>query len=292
MSLIRRGVAIAFVCLLLNAASANAKEPTNPSIDRLIKVFTFIQNDYVVAIDMSPLAEAAVVEIGRRSGIDNASWQQCLTAENNSQRSLKLPVALKTIVHALDCANFNQKSGIEADAMVDAAVTAMVAKLNDRSEWLALNSTGLTVNTPAPASTGLSLTVQNGDFVVMGTGASTPSRQAGIEEGDLLLAVDGASTANMSLTEVIGHLRGSADSQVELTMRRGSSPARAVIINRRITSPLATAVESERYGNTLAIHVNSLPVGVGEAVQGILAGQTTSYRAIILDLRNKFRRPA
>jgi C-terminal processing protease CtpA/Prc len=67
---------------------------------------------------------------------------------------------------------------------------------------------------------------------VVRTGARTPGRLAGIEEGDVLLAIDGVTVASLTLDQIIERCRGIIGSQVTLTVKRGDSPSRDIIIKR------------------------------------------------------------
>ena len=50
----------------------------------------------------------------------------------------------------------------------------------------------------------------------------TPAYRAGIQSGDLIIKIEGDSTENLAIDEVVNRLRGPAGSVVKVTVRRGA----------------------------------------------------------------------
>ncbi|MFO7780292.1 MAG: PDZ domain-containing protein [Spirochaetia bacterium] len=63
---------------------------------------------------------------------------------------------------------------------------------------------------------------------------STPADRAGLRSGDLIIAIEGETTEDLSIDEVVAELRGSPGSEVEITIRRGESRSFDVSLTREI----------------------------------------------------------
>jgi carboxyl-terminal processing protease len=273
--------AIALGCVLLGSASG-AEQPSNLAIARLTRAFEIIRDDYVSAVETKFLTDAAIAAVRQRSESREGDWAKCIEVAASSALPKKFPAALKPLMDALNCADFS-KSTDHADTMVDVALEAMVSKLDDRSEWLGPDD--LTATPATFGSVGLSLIKQSDKFTVVRTGARTPGRLAGIEEGDVLLAIDGVTVASLTLDQIIERCRGIIGSQVTLTVKRGDSPSRDIIIKREKISSDAE-IEIERVGNVLIVHFTSFPLGARDTFQKLMISQLSGVRGIILDLRN------
>ncbi len=81
-----------------------------------------------------------------------------------------------------------------------------------------------------------------------------PAANAGILVNDLLDAVDGKSTKDMPLVEVIQLLRGPAESSVKLTVRTEKQPSRDLTLVRRIV-PLKSLEVIEKNVRERALHI-------------------------------------
>jgi carboxyl-terminal processing protease len=72
------------------------------------------------------------------------------------------------------------------------------------------------------ASIGLVVTIENGQLKVISPQDGSPAAQAGVKPGDVIFSIDKEPTYDLTLREAEQKLRGSAGSEVELTLRRGN----------------------------------------------------------------------
>jgi carboxyl-terminal processing protease len=79
---------------------------------------------------------------------------------------------------------------------------------------------------------GIQIDVRDGWIVVVAPLPQTPAERAGIEAGDLIVAVDGKSTQGFNQDEALKTLRGAPGSKVELQVRR---PGTAALLSFTIT---------------------------------------------------------
>ena len=133
--------------------------------------------------------------------------------------------------------------------------------------------------------------VHKGDTTVVQTVVEdTPASRAGIRGGDVLVAIDGESTREMSLPDVLRHLRGPAGKRVLLTlMREGFTAPRELAVIRdhvRIIS-----VEGALYGGVAHVRVKSFQDRTALYLRKELdrlreQNGGKPLRGVVLDLRN------
>ena len=70
---------------------------------------------------------------------------------------------------------------------------------------------------------GAELTTQNGQIVVIAPLAGSPAEKAGIKAKDVVLEVDGTSTVDLSLNQVVAKIRGKAGTEVKLKIVHAGS---------------------------------------------------------------------
>lgn len=288
MSSFLRTATIGLACLTLVCIPVVATARSNPPAAKLTKAFKVIRDNYVAPIDMVLLADAAVAGIQERAGVDAPIWDACIQGPARPGSSKKSPPPLTVIQNALGCAVSDQRDRAKIDALIDAAILAMVKKLDDRSSWLDAKMFEAASRSvfEKRASLGLSLTLKDGALVVVRTGARTPSREAGILAGDEVLAIDGVSAASMSLDDAIERCKGAIASPATFTLKRGREPAWKVEMLRREITALDSALNVERHGNVLVAEVSALPSKVSDALQGLIVEKLPMTRAVILDLRD------
>ena len=118
----------------------------------------------------------------------------------------------------------------------------------------------------------------------------SPAAAAAIMAGDLIVAIDGASTADLTLEAVVGRLRGPIGTPVQLTVRRNglAEPMEVIVVRDRIQ---VTPVRSELIDNIGYIRISSLNGAIAEAVEQAVADLKASAKGsppqgYVLDLRN------
>jgi carboxyl-terminal processing protease len=137
---------------------------------------------------------------------------------------------------------------------------------------------------------GIEVARKGDSIVVVAPIDDTPAARAGIRAGDELVAIDGASTQGMDLSEVLQRMRGPAGKRVLLTiMREGFSAPRELAIIRdhiRIIS-----VEGALYGGIAHLKVKNFQDRTDlylrkelERLRGLNGGKP--LRGVVLDLRN------
>lgn len=135
---------------------------------------------------------------------------------------------------------------------------------------------------------GIIISSRNGEVTVISPIAGTPAAQKGLRAGDVIVAVEGERTEEMSLDDVVDRVRGPEGSTVQLTIRRPGmkSPFEVSITRARIPQT------SIRYGFMVRPGVgyvrlsefsNTSTRELREALQGLAA---EGMESLVLDLRN------
>lgn len=115
----------------------------------------------------------------------------------------------------------------------------------------------------------------------------SPASRGGIQAGDQILAIDGESMVEKTLSDVVHRLRGTVGAPVSLTVARGTSQLTAALKRGRV---IPTTVNYERRGNVALIHL----MGFNSATTDTLRQSVERARAeigrdiagIIVDMRS------
>ncbi|GHU35462.1 peptidase S41 [Spirochaetia bacterium] len=115
----------------------------------------------------------------------------------------------------------------------------------------------------------------------------TPGWRANISPGDLIIEVNGTSTALMTMDEVLGVLRGTVGGKVDLLIRRGKSLEFPVTLTRAVIE--VPTVKSAMIGSTGYLKLLTFtPRTVDRAKEALDAFKAANYTSLILDLRNNY----
>lgn len=113
-----------------------------------------------------------------------------------------------------------------------------------------------------------------------------PAQRAGIQVGDVIIAVDGADVTKLDLTDAIALIRGPRGTQVVLTIQRGDLPAFEMTVTRaRIEIPVVeteTLAEGKIEYIALSEFSSVAPRRLAEALEKAVSRKPSG---IILDLR-------
>ena len=190
-------------------------------------------------------------------------------------------------------AHFVDRERVDFSAMTYGAIEGMLASLGDEGHttFLAPDAVKLHQTSLEGSFEGIGayVSMEEGEVLIVAPIDGSPADQAGILAGDVILEVDGEPVEGKSLDQVIFLVRGPADSEVVLTVRRPEvqEPLQVSIIRAQIEvpsvswSPIPTTDLSY-------IKISQFTASVDReleaALREISAAQTN--QGIILDLRN------
>lgn len=180
----------------------------------------------------------------------------------------------------------------EADrtVMEDAAAAAMVDSLGD--EWSYYIPASQYQNhveqmNNAYVGIGVTIIVQEGveGFEVTKVNEGGPAEEAGILPGDVIVAIEGQSTAGMDTTTASNLVKGEENTQVVLTVRRGEETFDVTATRKQVQTPVAT-YEMLDSGIGLITITNFDARCFSESKTAIEALLGQGATALIFDVRN------
>src|SRR5829696_2693125 len=125
---------------------------------------------------------------------------------------------------------------IDPQEQIYGAIEGMLDSLGDEGHTRFLGPEEAEKSREALSSTyvgiGIRLDERDGEAVVMAPADGSPAKQAGIESGDVIVAVDGESVKEEGLEEIGGRIRGPEGSAVDLTVARDAG-AQSFVLDLR-----------------------------------------------------------
>lgn len=132
---------------------------------------------------------------------------------------------------------------------------------------------------------GITLTQQtDGAFAVVMVYTNSPADKAGVLPDDILTAIDGQSTAAMSMDDLLSHIKAAGEDSIDLTFRRGETEYTVSLHNEEI---VANRVNYKMLEDNVAyIHLLEFTgTCVEDFKTAVEQAQNDSARALVLDLR-------
>jgi carboxyl-terminal processing protease len=121
-------------------------------------------------------------------------------------------------------------------------------------------------------------------LVVVSTFSGAPAERAGILAGDVVVEVDGLSTAGKTIDEVTALVRGEAGTPVELALERDGQRVEVSVIRAAIEIPV---VESQLVGRVGYLRLNSFSANSGGQVdENLRRLLSDGAETLIVDLRD------
>ena len=179
---------------------------------------------------------------------------------------------------------------VDKAAIEDAAAAAMVEALGDRwSYYIPAGEYASYLEGIANAYVGIGITItpaEDGSGVeVMVVDENGPADIAGMEVGDVIVAVDSTRIAGMDTTQIRDMVRGQAGTSVEITVRRGGEELMLPMTRAYVETPVATAKMLED-GIGLVTIVNFDSRCADETLAAIESLLAQGAEKLIFDVRN------
>jgi carboxyl-terminal processing protease len=175
---------------------------------------------------------------------------------------------------------------IDQEAMAEAAIRGMMDYLDDpHSAYMDAEAYAAIQDDfdGSYSGIGAEMAVRDGAFIVLAVFPDSPAARAGILPGDHITAVDGKSTAGLSMAELGPLVRGDSGTTLTIAIDRAGAALSFNLTREKISPPSVTL---EMLGTTAHIEIASFNQHADEdllpVIQGLAASGAT---AIILDLR-------
>lgn len=176
------------------------------------------------------------------------------------------------------------------DKLLTGALNGMLSALDPHSAYLDPKSyKELQIKTKAEyGGLGMEVTQENGFVKVVSPIDDTPAQKAGLEPGDLIIAIDKKPVSGMTLNEAVDLLRGKAGTVVHLHIKREGKDVFEKDITREIIHVKAIKWRTE--GNVGYIRISTfnestVPL-MKEAIADIKKKLGDKLEGYVLDVRN------
>lgn len=177
---------------------------------------------------------------------------------------------------------------VEFETLIDGAIDGMLNKV-DRYSYFMSPSEYEEMQQEYEGhygGIGIVITMRDNKLTIVSPIKNTPGERAGLRAGDIITAIDGEETADMSQMKAVDMMRGEEGTDVTLTIDRGDQESFDVEITREdIEVPyVETEMKTEEIGYiSLAQFIEDVGTKVETAVNDL---KDQGAQGIILDLRN------
>ena len=174
--------------------------------------------------------------------------------------------------------------------LIESAISGMLQSLDPHSSYLSVESyEDMQVKTKGTfGGLGIEITMEDGFVKVVSPIDDTPAALAGMQSGDLIIAVNGESLRGLSINEAVSQLRGPIGSKIKITVVRNEEEPFELEIKRdiiKITSVKHNVINNVGYIR-LTTFSETTTEGLEIAVEKIQKEIVDNFLGLILDLRN------
>lgn len=199
----------------------------------------------------------------------------------------------QAVGHEVDLAARLSHGKISPHSLAYAAISGMLNSVHDRytvfltpKEYAALNQ-GLDGGSFAGTGIVIQQDPQTKYIDVSNVIPDGPADKAGIQQDDVITAIDGVSTKGLSLEKASTRLRGKAGTQVQLTIERSGKPLAAPIAITRAQIHQLSVYEKMLPGKIGYVDLTVFGRDTGSELERALDRlQQEGARAIVMDLRD------
>jgi len=175
--------------------------------------------------------------------------------------------------------------GLTDEEALTAALKGMFSQLDNYSVYYNKEETQIYFDSLDNTYEGIGARLETGDngIIVVDVFEDSPAEKAGLQSGDIIIAVDGKSVVGMDATTAAALIRGKAGTTVTLTIVRDGTEKDLSIVRGSI---LNKTVNYRIEGNIGYISIDSFDSGTSEEFnEAIDEINKAGIRKIILDLR-------
>jgi carboxyl-terminal processing protease len=177
-----------------------------------------------------------------------------------------------------------------SEQVFEAMFSGIVGKLDQFSRYLsAKNAKEVRAARDGFGGVGVTISVEDNQVRILSVMHYTPAERMGLKADDLITAINGESTEDLTQQDVVEKLRGPVDSKVEVTVKRGekNAPFNVAILRAHV---VPETVNYRREGDVAYFRIysfnsetaDSLKRAVNDAEQEI----GPRMKGIVLDLRD------
>ena len=247
-----------------------------------------LRSDFYKKTDPQSIVDGARTEIGKE--LQTAGVRASLPPIFGSENVAKTAQA---VGHEVDVAARMAHGKLSTHMLAYAAITGMLNSVHDRytvfltpKEYAALNQ-GLDGGSFAGTGIVIQQDPQTKLIDVSNVIPDGPADKAGVQQDDVITAIDGASTKGLSLQQASDKLRGKAGTQVQLTIQRDGKQLSSPVSITRAEIHQVSVFEKMLPGKIGYVDLSVFGRDTGSELDRALDRlQQEGARAIVLDLRD------
>jgi carboxyl-terminal processing protease len=199
--------------------------------------------------------------------------------------------AMKRFTRAMDLVRGSYVKEVSNENLLNGAIKGMLQELDPHSTFLNVTDFKEMQETTSGKffGVGIEISTENNQIIVVSPIEDTPAFKAGLRAGDLILAVDGQPTQDMTTQEAVSKIRGAEGTEVELLILHKEDKVPLPLRITRAAIPLisvkARFLDEEGY---LWIRLTRFSDRTTEELIDSLArmAKKIALKGIVLDLRN------
>ena len=177
---------------------------------------------------------------------------------------------------------------VSDEQLLDSAIRGMLLDLDPHSSYLPpAIFDGFQAETSGQfGGLGMEVAAENGVIRVVTPIDDTPAFEAGIQAGDLIVAIDDTDVRGMDLGQAIELLRGPVDSEVTLTLVRGNGEQQLTLTRALIS---VASVRGNRIGDDFGwVRISQFQQDTGDETRALVKrlNDQAPLKGLVLDLRN------
>ena len=122
------------------------------------------------------------------------------------------------------------------EKLIESAINGMLTSLDPHSSYLSPKDfEDMQVQTKGEfGGLGIEVTMEDGVIKVVSPIDDTPAARAGVLPGDIITHLDGEPVLGLTLAEAVDKMRGPANTEIKLTIRRGNKEPFDVVVKRDV----------------------------------------------------------
>ena len=181
---------------------------------------------------------------------------------------------------------------IDRREAIDAAINGMLGSLDPHSSYLSPDKfRSMQIDTSGEyGGLGIEVTMEDGFVKVIAPIDDTPAARAGVESGDLIVAINGQPIVGQSLDDAVKEMRGEIGSDITISiLRQGQEEAFDVTLTRELIQPrtVVSRVEEGNIGYVRVSNFNERTTDLLEdALDEIRREAGGRPEGLVIDLRN------
>ena len=197
---------------------------------------------------------------------------------------------LRQFSHVLDLVEQEYVDEKTRKEIIDGAVRGMLQSLDPHSVYLTPEEfKEMSENNSGEFfGVGIEISVENGQVTIVAPIEDTPADRAGLKSGDMILAVDGRPTQDMTSNETVSAIRGPKGTTVELLILDKNSAAPRTVRIVRDAIPMTSVKVRELEDGYYWVRITRF---IGRTTQELTeelrkAAKKGELKGLILDMRN------